>query len=93
MSDAVQRMQVLTGSLRCFVLGWLSLVPLLGLPFGAWAVVLFWKTRQRSLGYPNPARVYLGTGLVLAALGLLLTGVTAMCVNVAIYHAYFEGLF
>ena len=62
MSDVGRRIQVLTGSLRCFVLGCVSLVPLLGLPFGAWAVVLFWRTSSRSGELADPRRATCGPG-------------------------------
>jgi hypothetical protein len=91
MNDLTQRIQVLNGSLRCFVLGWFGLVPLLGLPFGVWALVVFWKTRRQAAGYRNPARAYLRSGLGLAIAGLLFSVVTTMTINLALYHAYLEG--
>ena len=87
MSDVGRRIQVLTGSLRCFVLGCVSLVPLLGLPFGAWAVVLFWKTSSRSAGCPNPAQGYLWAGLVLAVISFLLSALAVVVLPIAIYQA------
>jgi hypothetical protein len=93
MSDVSRRIQVLTGSLRCFVLGCVSLVPLLGLPFGAWAVVLFWRTSSRSAGCPNPAQGYLWAGVVLAVLGLLLGGLAFLVLSVVIYQALAGSVF
>ncbi len=93
MNEVARRIEVLTGSLRCFVLGWCSLVPLLGLPFGAWAVVVFWKTRGRHTESPNPARAYLAGGLALGLMGVALSGVTTLIINLALYHAYLEGAF
>ena len=46
MNEAAGKIQVLTGSLRCFVLGWLSLIPWLGMPFGAVAALVYWKTHR-----------------------------------------------
>jgi len=91
MNGAAGKIQVLTGSLRCFVLGWLSLIPWLGMPFGAWAAVVYWKTHRTLAGCSNPARAYLTTGLTLALLGLALSSAITLVLLVAIYLKFFEG--
>lgn len=60
-------------SLRCFVLGMVGLVPLLGLPAAIAALVASGRVRAGSQGAWNAARPYLLFGHAMAFLGLLIS--------------------
>jgi hypothetical protein len=67
--NAGVRIKILEQSLRCFRIGWFSLVPLLGLPFFILALRLYQEVRLDSAGSWNAARTYLNWGALLACLG------------------------
>jgi hypothetical protein len=92
MSDPVARIELMERSLQCFVFGWLSLLPLLGLPFGIGAVAVYARVRFRASRERNPARRYLIWGLVLGLLGVVISALLACYINLRLYHAYIEGL-
>ena len=93
MSDPRAKIEQMERSLQCFVCGWLSLLPLLGLPFGIGAVALYTRVRLRAAGEPNPARRYLRWGLILGLLGVVISALLAFWINLRLYHAYLEGRF
>ncbi len=93
MNSVARRIEVLTGSLRCFFLGAISLVPLLGPAFAVWALVVFWEVRERPADRPNPAQSYLWAGLVLALMGLMLNGVTILALCVAVFPVLTDEVF
>ena len=73
MPTPADKVRVIEQSLRCFVFGLLSLIPLLGLPFAVLAVVRHrdaWSQADREW---NPARLYLVWGFGLAWLGGLIS--------------------
>ena len=73
MPTPADKVRVIEQSLRCFVFGLLSLIPLLGLPFAILAVVRHrdaWSQADREW---NPAKAYLVWGLGLAWLGGLIS--------------------
>ncbi len=74
MSGPQHRIRLIEGSLRCFALGVLSLVPLLGLP----AAMLAWqehaRTRRQAGDEWNAAHRYLVLGYLLSWFGLAATG-------------------
>jgi len=72
MSAPERRIQLIEKSLRCFVCGWLSLVPLLGLVAMLATFRLGRATRLVDGDEWNPAERYRAIGLGLASLGLLL---------------------
>ena len=69
----MDRIEAIERSLRCFTLGLLGLVPLIGIPAAALAYGEFRRVRQGYRGCWNPARTYLAWGAVFAHLTLLLT--------------------
>jgi len=69
MPTPADKVRVIQQSLRCFVFGCLSLIPLLGLPFAILAVARHlnaWSQGEREW---NPAKPYLVWGFGLAWLG------------------------
>ena len=71
MQTPTDRIRLIERSLRCFVFGLLSLVPLIGLGLVFLAIRLHWQTWADSDGAWNPARSYLLRGFCLACLGFL----------------------
>lgn len=67
-----QKIRVLEGSLRCFVFGLCSLIPILGVGFAIAAGRARWSVRRAYKGRWNPARRYLRWGTGLACVGALL---------------------
>jgi hypothetical protein len=73
-SDAsIAKIKMLKHSLQCFVFGLIALVPVLGLPFGVLALVASGQVRAAQRQYWNAARAYWIWGLVLGAVGILLS--------------------
>ncbi|HLP76515.1 MAG TPA: hypothetical protein VK327_06290 [Candidatus Paceibacterota bacterium] len=69
---ADERIQVIEKSLRIFVCGLLSLIPVIGLVLGLYAAFAGARLHSRCRGDWNPAAEYLNWGMVLslASLGL-----------------------
>ena len=73
MPTPADKVRVIEQSLRCFVFGLLSLIPLLGLPFAILAVVRHRDAWSQADWEWNPAKAYLVWGLGLAWLGGLIS--------------------
>jgi hypothetical protein len=73
MQTATDRIGLIERSLRCFVFGLLSLVPLLGLGPAVIALRLHFRTWSESGGEWNPARRYVTVGFWLAWTGILVS--------------------
>jgi len=69
----MDRIEVIERSLRCFTYGLIGLLPGLGAPFAAIAIVNHFRVSGRCGGQWNPARRYLAWGLVAALAGLSAT--------------------
>ncbi|MEW6303679.1 MAG: hypothetical protein AB1705_09425 [Verrucomicrobiota bacterium] len=65
----MNKVLVLETSLRCYVYGWLSFLPVLGIPFVVLALIDYQRARLEAGGEWNAANRYLHCGLALAALG------------------------
>lgn len=68
-----QRIRMLEGSLACFVYGWLSLLPIVGLAFSLLGIRSYASVRLESAGEWNAAQPYLTAGMILAGIGGLLS--------------------
>lgn len=66
-----QRIAAIECSLRCFALGWLAFLPLVGIPCGVAALRAFCVAFFTVKPDWNPGRAYLYWGMILAVLGLL----------------------
>jgi hypothetical protein len=73
MPPNTDRIRLIERSLRCFVYGLLSLIPLVGLGLALLAIRLHFRTWAESGGDWNPAKRYLLGGFCLAWLGVLLS--------------------
>jgi hypothetical protein len=78
----VNKVLVIQRSLHCFVLGLISLVPLLGLPLAIRALQLYWQVKADVGQDWNPADVYCLWGGRLAFWGCVLAVLT--CFGIAI---------
>lgn len=88
MLNPAQRIRVIKLSLRCFVYGWLSLLPLIGLPASIVAIGTHFRTMAVCGGQWNPAKRYLVVGYCLAWLGVLISvGVVAGTLAAALNHS------
>lgn len=67
------RIRILEGSLRCFVMGLLSLIPLFGAGFAINAIRTHFRVWAEDGRAWNPAQAYLRWGFVLAWIGALIT--------------------
>ncbi|HUL51300.1 MAG TPA: hypothetical protein VLU94_01820 [Candidatus Nitrosotalea sp.] len=87
LQDPSERIRLIERSLRCFVYGWFSLIPLLGLGMAVTALGLHFKTWADTGDSWNPARRYLFAGFILAWIGVLISiGGLALFVLVLIKH-------
>lgn len=85
----MNRIALIRRSLTAFVCGLVGLVPVLGMPFGAAAIVLFVTVRRSKGTEWNPAESYLDRAVVLALIGLILTLVSsAIAASIAISQLY-----
>jgi hypothetical protein len=71
MSNADAKIKMLKGSMRCFVYGLLSLIPLFGLPFAIGALWISGKVRVAERNFWNVARPYRIWGIVCASTGTI----------------------
>jgi hypothetical protein len=72
----MDKVRVIERSLRCFVMGCLGMIPLLGIIPAVVAIGLYHNVRQEAELFWNPARGYLLCGYALAWAGIGLTFLT-----------------
>jgi hypothetical protein len=87
MQSPAVRIQVIEASLRCFVFGWLSLIPLIGLPFVLLANHAYLQSRAESGLEWNPASGYRRAGQGLSCLGGFLQFLTLGAAVIALLNA------
>jgi len=69
----MDKIRLINRSLRCFVLGLIGLVPIVGLPFALAAFIYGIATQRIAKGQVNPANRYLFLGRLFGLVGCLLT--------------------
>lgn len=69
--NAVAKIKMIKASVQCFVFGLLGLLPLIGFPFAAAALVLAGRVRVAQKRFWNPARAYCVWGTTCAGLGTI----------------------
>ena len=84
-SEPTARIEAIRGSVRCLVLGVLSLVPVVGILFGILSVGEGWRVQRARRGLWNPGRHLVAAGLTLAFLGLLLATLAGLGLLIGIY--------
>lgn len=70
----MDKVRIIEGSLTCYTMGWISLIPVLGIPAAFIGIVEARSLALLSKGQWNPAQKYLTAGKVLSWLGLLING-------------------
>lgn len=73
----MDKVRVIERSVRCFIAGCLSLIPVLGLLPAVFALVLVHQVRRETGPSWNPARGYLICGNVLAWVGIAIPLIAA----------------
>ncbi len=68
---SAKKIKMLKASLRCFVYGLLSLIPLFGFPFAIGALWISGRVRVTERNYWNAARPYRIWGVACAAFGTI----------------------
>jgi len=79
-TNAVAKIQMLKSSMKCFVFGLLSLLPVIGLPFALAALWISGRVRVKEKQLWNAARPYRIWGAVCAAAGTIFWGFILMLV-------------
>ena len=72
----MNKVRLIKGSLFCYVLGWVSLIPIFGLIAGFIAIVE--AKSLREVKEWNPARNYLIAAVWLSLLGIFISGVIGL---------------
>jgi hypothetical protein len=88
MDNPAESLTVARDSLRCFACGWISLIPVLGLPFATTAIRLHLRVRKHYPDVWNPGRRYLAVGFPLACMGLLVSVVALGALIVGLAHRF-----
>lgn len=70
-SNAITKIEMFNGSLRCFICGLLGLLPVIGLPFAITALWVSGGVRVQEKACWNIARPYRIWGVVFAAAGTI----------------------
>ncbi|HEX5220130.1 MAG TPA: hypothetical protein VFZ59_11235 [Verrucomicrobiae bacterium] len=81
---SMDKIEAIQRSLRCFTLGLIGIVPLLGVPFALLALDNFRQVRRGLGAQWNPAQAYLRWGIATAISGLFLTIVLTFVVAIII---------
>lgn len=85
-TDASIKIQMIKGSLRCFVFGVLGLLPVIGPPFALAALWISGRIRVKERSYWNAARPYRIWGITSAAVGAIIwSGVDTLLIYHSIY--------
>jgi len=82
---------MLSRSIRCHVLGWWSLVPLIGIIPAVLALTDFYAVTLRKGELWNAARGRLTAGALLAGVGLLLGFITGSLLVILLLNRLIDG--
>jgi len=77
----LNRAELIDRSLRCFVLGLWSLLPIIGLPIAVLALMQNWRLHRRARGMWNPAERFLWWSWICATLGAGLSSLAAIVIG------------
>jgi len=84
----MDRIRVIERSLACYTAGWLSFIPLLGIPLAARAIRLYRQVRFEAGEGWNPANRYLFCGFLLAWVGSFISLITLGLVFVLVLKVF-----
>jgi hypothetical protein len=82
---ALDKIDVIQRSLRCFTLGLIGILPVLGIPFAVAALSHYFQVKRIVGAQWNPAQQYLTWGVATALGGLFLTVIIAGVVGSMIF--------
>ena len=74
---SMDKIEVIQRSLRCFTLGLIGILPVLGIPFAIVALSNYFQVKRLVGAQWNPAQTYLTWGMATALCGLFLTTIIA----------------
>ena len=83
-TDAPAKIEMIRGSIRCFICGLIGLLPVIGVPFALAALWISGRVRPLEWQFWNPARTYRRLGVVSAAVGIIFW---FFVLSLIIYHA------
>ena len=86
-TDEMPKSEMLRRSMRCFVLGWWSLVPMFGVVPAMLALVDFRAVVLRKGRRWNAARIRLTAGALLAGIGLMVSIIVGTLLTITILNA------
>ena len=72
MNPPPPKVEMIESSLRCFRLGLLGLLPVIGIPMAIRSLLLHRRVKRSQTGDWNPAHRYLRWGAICARMGLVL---------------------
>jgi hypothetical protein len=74
----MEKIELIQRSLRCFTMGVIGVLPVVGIPFAVLALAHYFRVKRESGAQWNPAQQYLTWGLATALSGLFLTFVLTL---------------
>ena len=90
-TDAIAKIQMLKGSLRCLVFGLLGLLPVIGLPFALAALWVSGRVRCQEKIFWNAARPHRLWGVAFAALGAVIWSVVDTLIIFRAFDKYISS--
>ena len=84
MQKPEEKIVMIENSVRCFRYGWLSLIPVFGIPFLIRAIRCRHRVWVNTGGYWNPAKFHVMAGFLLAWLGGLVNMVSLVLLLAAL---------
>jgi len=85
------KIKMMKASLRCFILGLLGLLPVIGLPFALGALWVSGRARVQEKYFWNPARPYRIWGVVCAAYSAVIWSVVDALLIIRAFGKYIGG--
>ncbi len=84
-TSAAAKLKMMKASMRCLVLGLMSLIPVIGVGYAVFALWYSFSARQQERNFWNPAKPPRIIGLVCATLGALVWGAVD---TIVIFNAF-----
>jgi len=78
--DALLKLKMLKGSMRCFIFGLLGFIPIIGLPFALASLWISGRVRRLEKLFWNPARPYRIAGSTCAAMSVILWSIPVIII-------------
>jgi len=85
----MDKVRVIKLSLRCFTMGWLGLLPLIGMVPALMAIFLYLKVKTASDDEWNPAGKHLLWGYILGYIGMAMSVALTTIITILVFSALF----